>query len=185
MDAFTRAEAQPSFKMKLWRGERMCLVAFDVGAPEPDFVGFAIECKPPGAKRFTPLMNRLAFSYDRPVGAAVTGDKVYSSKQAPFQKFRWVHFPFEPRPGLYAYRGTKLMIEDQRIATAYAIEALRVFDHLHFRSKMQDASTAPPSVRKTALTLRKPRAITGKPAWFESSYVADSQKMRDRQLFAS
>ncbi len=78
-----------------------------------------------------------------------------------------------------------LMIEDQRIATAYAIEALRVFDHLHFRSTMQDASTAPPAARKEALTLRKPHAITGKAAWFETYYVADSQKLCDRQLFAS
>ena len=31
------------------------------------------------------------------------------------------------------------MIEDPRVATAYAIEALRVFDHLHFRSRMEDA----------------------------------------------
>ena len=126
MDAFIRAKAQPNFKMKLWRGERMCLVAFDVAAPEPDLVGFAIECKPPGAKRFTPLMNRLAFSYDRPVGAAVTGDKVYSSKQAPFQKFRWVHFPFEPKSGLYAYRGTKMHMPSDGVIKAGASITLTI-----------------------------------------------------------
>ena len=32
-----------------------------------------------------------------------------------------------------------VMIEDPRVATSYAIEALRVFDHLHFRSVMSDA----------------------------------------------
>src|SRR5581483_11799853 len=31
-----------------------------------------------------------------------------------------------------------IQIEDRKIATAYAIEAVRVFDHLHFRSVMQD-----------------------------------------------
>jgi len=48
MDDFTPSAAKPTFRMKLWRGERMCLIAFDVDAPEPDRVGFAIACKPPG-----------------------------------------------------------------------------------------------------------------------------------------
>jgi hypothetical protein len=34
-------------------------------------------------------------------------------------------------------------------------------------------------------TLRKPRAITGKAAWFESYCKADSQKPKDRTLFVS
>jgi hypothetical protein len=29
-----------------------------------------------------------------------------------------------------------IMIEDQKIATSYAIEAIRIFDHLQFRSRM-------------------------------------------------
>ena len=32
-----------------------------------------------------------------------------------------------------------IMIEDPRVATGYAIEALRLFDHLHFRSVMKEA----------------------------------------------
>jgi hypothetical protein len=32
------------------------------------------------------------------------------------------------------------MIEDPKIATAYAIEALRVFDHLHFRSTLPETT---------------------------------------------
>ena len=43
----------------------MCLVGIDVDAPEPDFVGFSIEVKSPGAADFEPLRNRLAFSYDK------------------------------------------------------------------------------------------------------------------------
>jgi hypothetical protein len=104
MDEFTSAATRSGFTMKLWRGERMCLIAFDVAAPEPDLVGFAIECMPPGAKRFAPLMNRLAFSYDKPLATALTGDPQYSSKTAPFQKFRWVHFPFEPTQGSKTWR---------------------------------------------------------------------------------
>jgi hypothetical protein len=35
-------ETKQGFSMKLWRGERMCLIAFDVAEPEADLVGFAI-----------------------------------------------------------------------------------------------------------------------------------------------
>jgi phosphatidylserine/phosphatidylglycerophosphate/cardiolipin synthase-like enzyme len=75
-----------------------------------------------------------------------------------------------------------LMIEDPKIATAYAIEALRVFDHLHFRSTLPETTGMTAAANKAALTLRKPRAISGKAAWFEAYYVVGSQKMRDRHL---
>ena len=78
-----------------------------------------------------------------------------------------------------------LMIEDPKIATAYAIEALRVFDHLHFRSTLPETTGMTAAANKAALTLRKPRAISGKSAWFEAYFVVGPQKMRDRHLFAS
>jgi hypothetical protein len=78
-----------------------------------------------------------------------------------------------------------LMIEDPKIATAYAIEALRVFDHLHFRSTLQDTTGMTRAGEEGGADLRKPRAISGKAAWFEAYYVVGSQKMKDRQLFAS
>ena len=34
------------------------------------------------------------------------------------------------------------------------------------------------------LTLQKPTAISGKPAWFTDCYAAGSQKERDRKLFS-
>jgi len=79
-----------------------------------------------------------------------------------------------------------MMIEDCKVATAYAIEALRMFDHLHFRTLMKEAfaPAVPPPVPKP-LTLKKPAAISGEPAWFESSYVSGSQKEKDRRLFSS
>ena len=71
--------------------------------------GFAIECKEPGAADFEPLLNRIAFSCnDQPAGVAVTGDRKFDSREAPFQKFRWIHFlPPNPRDGRYEYRVTK------------------------------------------------------------------------------
>jgi hypothetical protein len=85
VDDFTNAKQTNGLSVKLWRGERMCLVGMDVGQPEPDFVGFSIEVKSPGSSDFMPLRNRLAFSYDKPVDQAVDGHRNYSSLEAPFQ----------------------------------------------------------------------------------------------------
>jgi len=107
MSDFTNAKQTNGLSVKLWRGERMCLVGMDVDEPEPDLVGFSIEVKSPGSADFEPLRNRLAFSYDKPVDQAVDGYRNYSSLEAPFQKFRWVHFPHDPKGGTYSYRITK------------------------------------------------------------------------------
>jgi phosphatidylserine/phosphatidylglycerophosphate/cardiolipin synthase-like enzyme len=79
-----------------------------------------------------------------------------------------------------------ILIEDRKVAIGYAIEALRVFDHLHFRDRMEKALKKTPrgGAKRDPLALRKPTAISGKPAWFEEYYVPGSQKERDRTLFA-
>jgi phosphatidylserine/phosphatidylglycerophosphate/cardiolipin synthase-like enzyme len=80
-----------------------------------------------------------------------------------------------------------IMIADQRVATAYAIEAIRMFDHLHFRVQMKAASKkgADASKEKGVLALQKPKAISGaRTNWFESSYVPGSQKEKDRKIFS-
>ena len=94
--------------LKLWRGERMCLLGMNVDTPADDFVGFAIEVKSPGSSSFLPLNNRLAFSYSKPVVKAVTGARWYSSLEAPFQKFRWIDFPNDQKAGQYEYRVTEM-----------------------------------------------------------------------------
>ena len=104
---FENKHEQDGFTMKLWRGERLCMLGFDVQDPEPDFVGFAIECKAPGAANFQRLRNRIHFDYvNRP--ALVDGYRNYPSTEAPFQKFRWMHFPYDPQPGTYTYRATRM-----------------------------------------------------------------------------
>jgi len=87
-----------------------------------------------------------------------------------------------------------IMIEDQKIAASYAIEAIRVFDHLHFRSRMKDvlkgkkdkksAKGSKEKKSKDKLTLKKPTSISGEPPWFRDYYVAGSQRERDRLLFS-
>lgn len=85
----------------------MVLIGMDVESPEDDFVGFFIEVQSPGRSGFWPLRNRIAFGYAATGNAAVSGAKLYSSKDAPFQKFRWQHFPYQPQDGEYIYRITK------------------------------------------------------------------------------
>jgi phosphatidylserine/phosphatidylglycerophosphate/cardiolipin synthase-like enzyme len=107
MNDFSNAGSKGGLGVKLWRGERMCLVGMDVKSPENDFVGFSIEVKSPGSADFLPLRNRIAFSYATPADQAVDGYRNFSSLEAPFQKFRWVHFPYDPKGGTYTYRVTK------------------------------------------------------------------------------
>jgi hypothetical protein len=51
---------------------------------------------------------------------------------------------------------------------------------------MKDALKGTQGEKKAAgqLTLSKPKAISGKPDWFDEYYVTGSQKERDRTLFA-
>ena len=84
----------------------MCMIGMDVNAPEADLVGFAIEVQAPNSTDFVPLRNRLAFAY--PPGTGVTGARQFDSTEAPFQKFRWIHFPKDPQAGIYHYRVTKM-----------------------------------------------------------------------------
>lgn len=107
MEAFSNLDDRSGLKVKLWRGERMCLIGMDVDEPEPDFVGFSIEVRSPGQTTFEPLRNRLNFSYDKPAKEAVDGFRNFPSTGAPFQKFRWIHFPENPKEGTYTYRVTK------------------------------------------------------------------------------
>jgi len=69
-----------------------------------------------------------------------------------------------------------IRIEDRKIATSYAIEALRLFDHFHFRVKTQASNSL------ETLRLAKPPAAGGK-TWFASYYRKGHVKERDRILF--
>ncbi len=71
-----------------------------------------------------------------------------------------------------------LVIRDRRVAVAYMIEAIRIFDHYHFRVAQKEATTG---VRKLQLRAA-PTTSTGVPWWTE--HYADARKIRDRELFA-
>lgn len=71
-----------------------------------------------------------------------------------------------------------LLIRDRRIVTSYTVEALRIFDHYHFRAVQQEARRA-----KRKLVLKRPPRAPGETPWFEEDYALAS-KIRDRELFA-
>jgi hypothetical protein len=100
------------FTLKLHRGDGMCLVAMNwkKGQPPKDFVGFAIESKPPGGNTFFPLNNRLAFAG---AGGEVNPLQL-STLVSPIQKFRWVHFPRNANlDGAFIYRVTPIFMDDE------------------------------------------------------------------------
>ena len=70
------------------------------------------------------------------------------------------------------------MIRDKRVAVAYLVEAIRLFDHYHFRIASADAKTA-----KKPIVLKKPPRIEGEVAWWDRDY-RDAVRIRDRELFA-
>jgi len=101
------------FTLKLHRGDGMCLVAMNwkVGKPPEDFVGFAIESKPPGGDSFFPLNNRIAFSK----ADGTVNPFQMSTLISPIQKFRWVHFPRNANlEGEFEYRVTPIFIYHTR-----------------------------------------------------------------------
>ncbi len=71
-----------------------------------------------------------------------------------------------------------IRIDDRSVAIPYAIEALRLFDHFHFRVKVQHNETA------QTLRLARPPAEGDKP-WFAPYYRIGHVKERDRKLFVS
>ena len=71
-----------------------------------------------------------------------------------------------------------LCIRDRRVATSYMIEALRIFDHYHFRVATAEAAKAGGKFQ-LALPPRKP----GDVPWWTDSYT-NPTKIRDRELFA-
>lgn len=70
-----------------------------------------------------------------------------------------------------------MLIKDRRVTTAFAVEALSLFDHYHFR-----VVSGQHHDNDTPLVLAKPPGAGQKP-WFDDDYTV-SYKIRDRQIFA-
>lgn len=68
-----------------------------------------------------------------------------------------------------------LAITDRDVAQAFAIEAIRLVDHYHFRAVMQSATDDKPLILQAGGSARK---------WWEPYYDAQSIRSRERLLFA-
>lgn len=71
-----------------------------------------------------------------------------------------------------------LLIRDRKIAVSYMIEALRIFDHYHFRVALKEAKA-----KGKPFSLAKPPKKPGEECWWDE-YYRDKRKIRDRELFA-
>jgi phosphatidylserine/phosphatidylglycerophosphate/cardiolipin synthase-like enzyme len=76
-----------------------------------------------------------------------------------------------------------LLVKDRRVATAFMVEALRIFDHYHFRVLEEKAKKTKKPKDKARLQLKKPPEKASQKAWFDEDFE-NPQKIRDRQLFA-
>ncbi len=119
----TGSNRKAPFTLKLHRGDGMCLLAMNwkKGQPPKDFVGFAIESRPPDSDRFFALNNRIGFAADESEVDPVR----LSTLVAPIQKFRWVHFPRDANlDGEFVYRVTPIFMDvDDRLNRGEAQEA--------------------------------------------------------------
>jgi phosphatidylserine/phosphatidylglycerophosphate/cardiolipin synthase-like enzyme len=72
-----------------------------------------------------------------------------------------------------------VMVANRTVATAYMIEAVRIYDHYQFRVARADAAAGTPR----PLELKLPPSMTGKPAWWRRDWD-DPTRARDWLLFA-
>lgn len=70
-----------------------------------------------------------------------------------------------------------LLIRDRKVAISYMIEALRIFDHYHFRVNLAQAEES-----NMRLFLSKPPCANNEKAWWEKFYT-DPKKIKDREMF--
>jgi phosphatidylserine/phosphatidylglycerophosphate/cardiolipin synthase-like enzyme len=71
-----------------------------------------------------------------------------------------------------------LLVKDRKIAVAYMVEALRIFDHYSFRLAQTKATDA-----QKPILLHKPPRQPGEKPWWDEDWT-DPVKERDRLLFA-
>lgn len=118
---FESKRAADGLTFKLYRGEGVALLAFDLdaGRASNDFAGFTVEVRYPGSDHWGALRNRLHFDYppvpERP--------RSFKSTEAPFQKFRWIHVPTQVPAGEFSYRvSTRYMAANGSLSTGATVE---------------------------------------------------------------
>src|SRR6516164_7294202 len=94
-----------------YAGDGAVLLAFDLDqSMQQDLAGFAVEYTDPDGQTF-PVLNRLSFA--QAITSATTPEqRVWTPTiQAPLQKFHWVHFPPDVKPGTFTYKATAMLFQ--------------------------------------------------------------------------
>jgi phosphatidylserine/phosphatidylglycerophosphate/cardiolipin synthase-like enzyme len=95
--------ARDGLSLKAYCGDGAVMLAMNLNEHlATDLAGFAIRYIPPQDKAYY-LGNRINFTTGLHAASTPEQRSWTSSNLAPFQKFRWVHFPPDVQPGTYTY----------------------------------------------------------------------------------
>ena len=92
-------------------GDGAVLLAFDLDqSRQQELAGFAVTYTDPDGQTF-PVLNRLSFA--QAITSATTPEqRVWTpTSEAPLQKFHWVHFPPDVKPGAFTYKATAMLFQ--------------------------------------------------------------------------
>jgi PLD-like domain len=92
-------------------GDGAVLLAFDIDqSMQQDLAGFAVEYTDPDGQTF-PVLNRLGFA--QAITSATTPEQRewFPTSEAPLQKFHWIHFPPDVKPGTFTYKATAMRFQ--------------------------------------------------------------------------
>src|SRR6516162_10324228 len=94
-----------------YAGDGAVLLAFDLDqSMQQDLAGFAVTCTDPGGQTF-PVLNRLGFTQAITSGTTPEQRQFIPTSEAPLQKFHWVHFPPDVKPGTFTYKATAMLFQ--------------------------------------------------------------------------
>jgi len=101
---YIASNATDGLALKLYRGEDMVLLAFDIdeSLKKPDFVGFGIQYFVGNATQPRDVFNFLTFKRVRLAAKAAKKEIALTertSMRSPIQMFRWAHVPSVPLDG--------------------------------------------------------------------------------------
>ncbi|MFL5959998.1 MAG: phospholipase D-like domain-containing protein [Gaiellaceae bacterium] len=92
-------------------GDGAVLLAFDLAeSRQADLAGFAVEYTDPDGKTF-PVVNRLNFAQALTKTTTLEQRRYTPTSEAPLQKFHWVHFPPDVKPGVFTYKATAMLFQ--------------------------------------------------------------------------
>jgi PLD-like domain len=99
------------FTFCAYAGDGAVLLAFDLDeSRQADLAGFAVEYTDPEGKTY-PVVNRLNFAQALTQATKLEERRYTPTDEAPLQKFHWVHFPSDVKPGTFTYKATAMLFE--------------------------------------------------------------------------